>query len=107
MTIEHEEAPAGLQALRDDARPAFQVRQPRQRADRREHDVELPLQARRGVVHVAADEIGGQRQFRGQFACLGDGGFHEIHAGDDGAVPRPRQRVEAEVALQVQQRLAA
>ena len=32
--------------------------------------------------------------------------MREIDAGDDGAKPRPRERVRAHVALQVQQRLA-
>jgi hypothetical protein len=102
-----EKTPAGLEATRHDKRPALEVGKPPQHTDRREYDVELALEARRRVVHVAADEFSGRCHFRGELARLGHGRRHEIHAGDGGAVACPRQRVEAEMALQMQQRLSA
>ena len=93
----------------DDARPALEVGQPLDGAPAHEDDVEEPVaEVRVGVVEVGADELGaaGQADFVGQAPRQRDRLVAEVEADDLGAEARPAERVEAEVALQVQQRRA-
>ena len=84
--------------------PTLDARQPAQRAQAHVGDVErLPAQGIRRVLHVGAHErrsIAEACLLR-QFAGLADCRRREVDAGDGRAGARPRQRVEPEMALQV------
>ena len=65
-----------------------------------------PSSTRRQLVEVGLDEGRRQAALGRQAARQGDRPAREVDAGDGRPQARPRQRVEAEVALQVQQALA-
>ena len=91
------------------AGPALEVGQPLDGAPAHEDHVEQAVaEVRVGVVEVGADELGaaGQADFVGQAPRQRDRLVAEVQTDDLGAEARPAQRVEAEVALQVQQRRA-
>src|SRR6185312_2857209 len=91
-----------------DAGPAPNIGQPAERTDGGVNDVELLVQHLLRVVDVRLYETGvGDADLFSERACLFDGRFGEVEAGDGGAKARPVERVHAEVALEVKQRLAA
>jgi hypothetical protein len=101
------EGAARLDEVRRHARPLAHVRQPADDAVRREDDVELAVEVPRQVVDVGADEARVDAQLGRQRFRLLDRRLGEVDAGDDGAlVARPAEGVDAEVALEVQERLA-
>ena len=100
------EPAAGLDEPGDDPCPAADVGQPAEDAARRVDDVELVPETDRQLVHVRLDEARVEPEVRRQLARERDRGRREVDAGDLRAEPRPRQRVEPEMALQVEQRLA-
>jgi hypothetical protein len=109
MPLVDVEDPAGTHEPRDRPRPRAEIGQPPERPSPRVHDVEGLAGERPGqVVDVGDDEpcaIGEPRLDR-ELARERDRGFAEIDARDlGGAEARPRQRVEPEVALQMQERL--
>ena len=102
------EGAAGLQEVVDDLGPALEVAEPDERAPGGEDDVEGAGQLVRQARDVALHEGGapGEADLGGERARRPDALAGEVDAGDDGAAARPAERVEAEVALQVQQRRA-
>jgi hypothetical protein len=80
---------------------------PAEHAVRGEHDVELALEVRGKVVDVAPDEPGRDPGFGRQRPGRLDGRLGEVHAGHDRAPASPGEAVQAEVTLQVEQRLVA
>ena len=106
VDLGHVEGAAGPQVPGDDAGPALEVGQPLDGAPAHEDDVEAAAaEVGVGVVEVGADELGaaGQADLVGQAPRQRDGLVAEVEADDLGAEARPAERVEAEVALQVQQ----
>ncbi len=61
----------------------------------------------RKLIDVGLYEPGRDGQLFGQTAGGGDGLGGEVHPRDDGAPPGPGHRVQAEMALQVQEALAS
>jgi hypothetical protein len=100
--------PAGRHQRRGGLGPAPDVGQPAQRADAGVHDVVRRVRDRvRRVVHVRRDErrpVRAEAEVPGQSPGQVDRGFGEVEPDDTGgAVPGPGQRVESDVALEVQQ----
>jgi hypothetical protein len=91
----------------DDPGPAIQVRQPVECAEARVDDVEaLPAERLDGVVDVGGDEAGIEIRLLRKRVRRVDRGLREVEADYRGAAPRPREAVEPEVALQVDEPLA-
>jgi hypothetical protein len=91
----------------DHRRPSRQVGEPVERAETRVDDVEpLALEGVGGGIDVGGDkpavEVGVRREGVGGF----DPGGGEVEADDRRAAARPGERVEAEVALEVDKALA-
>ncbi|HET6519841.1 MAG TPA: hypothetical protein VFG47_08470 [Geminicoccaceae bacterium] len=106
--VHHVEQAARRQVPRDGLAPAPEVAEPADRAVRGEDEVE-PL-AERQLQHVAPHEPGavGEPDALGQPPRLRQRGPGEIDAHDQGgALPREAQRVEPEVALEVEEPFAA
>ena len=60
-----------------------------------------------GVGHIGVDEAGLDRQLPREAPGVSDRSLREVDPGHPGAAARPRQGVEPEVALQVEERLPA
>src|SRR6266513_4569254 len=90
--------------MRDNLRPALDVRQPAKHPARRIDDVKRSGELRGQVVKVGTHEGGRQRKFGGKCTRPLDRRGREIGPGHLRAEPRPRQRVEAEVALEMKDR---
>ncbi len=65
-----------------------------------------PPSAAGGLVDVSGDEACVELQLRGEAVRGLDSGSGEVDADDRGTATRPRQRIEAEMALQMHQALA-
>jgi hypothetical protein len=74
--------------------------------ERGEHDVEVSLQVVRELDHVGDHEAGVEAGLGGQETGLLDAPLREVDPGDPGPAPGPGERVQPEVALQVEQVLA-
>ena len=110
MPFVDEEDPAGTHEPCDRARPRAEIGEPPERPSARVDDVEGLFGDRPGqIVDVGNDEpraIGKARLDR-ELTSERDRRVAEVHAGHmGGAEARPRQRVEPEVALHMQERLA-
>jgi hypothetical protein len=101
------EPAAGPDEVCGDARPAPDVRQPAEHALRGEDDIELALERRRQVVQVGLHERGRDADVGGERPGSLDGLGGEVGPGHRCAEPRQRERVEPEMALQVEERLSA
>jgi hypothetical protein len=86
--------------------PAGQVGQPVERPEGGEHHVEVAFQVGRELGHVGDHEAGVEAGLGGQEPGLLDRPLGEVDPGDPGPPPGPRERVQPEVALQVEQVLA-
>ncbi len=107
MRLDDVEDAARGQVARDDLGPALEIREPAEHAVGGEDHVEATGEGRRQVVEIALDEGRRHAHPRREGARRGDGLLREVHPGHGGAVPSPADGVHAEVALQVEQRLAA
>ena len=105
MVLEDVERPTRLDERAGGRRPPVDVGQPAQRPDPRVDDVVgAPRQGRDRVVHVGADELGVDALGVGERARAASTADSEKSSPVTArAAPRPRQGVEAEVALEVQQ----
>jgi hypothetical protein len=93
--------------LGHDPRPQGDVGQPSEGAQPRVDDVEgASFHQVDGVVHVAEHELGRQARPPRHVGSLVHGRLREVDARHARSSPRPRQCVEAEVALRVNERLA-
>ncbi len=97
---------AGLQEMRNNLSPAPQIAQPGQHAVGAEDDLKLAAQYLWKVINIRADKGRRNVQLRAERQSQINGAIREIDAGDGGAFARPGERIEAKVALQVQQRAA-
>src|SRR5215208_2223088 len=99
---------AGLEEIRDHRCPPSDIREPEDRASARIHDV-VSVATRRvhGIVDVRVHERGFQPHIRGQPAGRLYGWGREVQARNAGAAAGPAQGFDPEVALEVQQVLAA
>jgi hypothetical protein len=98
--------PPGAHEVGHHLGPAGNVGQPVEHPEGGEDHVEVALQPVREVDHVGDDEAGRQAGLGGQEPRLRDGPLREVGPGDPGGPPGPRERVQPEVALQVEQVLA-
>src|SRR5689334_236652 len=106
MDLADVEAAAGLHEPSHYACPAADVGQPAEHATRRVHDVELVAEPDRELVDVRFDEPRvGEADVGGELSGDTDRCGREVDTGDRGAEPRPGQRVQPEMALQVEQAL--
>ena len=104
VTLTEEQPSARPQQIGDDPRPTLDVRQPDQRADPGEHEVEaVPAEHVRSVVELADDE--GRTRAGGASSEVRGGGDRtrrEVVSGDGGGAESvERHGVGADVALQV------
>ncbi len=107
MGFGHEEDPVRCDVPRDHVRPGPDVGQPVERSPRGIDDVEHAVEVGRQRVQVRQDEAGlGVAELVGEPCGELDRRGRDVGAGNDRAEPRPRQGVDPEVALQVEQRLA-
>ena len=105
VDLRDEEPPARGEEMGDDPRPAADVGQPAEHATRGVDDVERPVEDVGQVVQVGAHEARvREAELVGERPRQLDGGRREVRAGDARPEPRPRQRVDPEMALQVEQR---
>ncbi len=105
VELDEVQAPAGREQRRHDVRPAVDVLEPVQRADAGVDDVEpAPAERLVGAHDVAHHPVRLEARARGQLGRRLHRGRGEVQSGDLRAQARPRQRVEAEVALQVHER---
>ena len=70
-----------------------------------ENDIKLTSQDAGQVINIGLVKLGRNSQFFAERPGQGDGILREINARDDGSATRPGQRIQAEVALQVQKGL--
>ena len=106
MDIQQIEQPAGLQVARDQLGPGDEVGKPVEDPHGRIDDVEFVIENLREVVNVGPDEPGIEAKLAVQLPRQANGFVGEVDSGGPRAEPRPGHGVEAEVALQVQERLA-
>lgn len=98
------EAPARPQQVVHHVGPRRQVGQPVECTEARVDHVERPAaEGSRRVVDVGLDEVGLDADALRDAASRGHRLAGEVEARDPGATTGPRQRVQAEVALQVDQ----
>jgi hypothetical protein len=101
------EKPATDEERGDHGRPPPQVREPVERAEAGVDDVEpLAVEGIRGGVDVGGDKPGVEAGLRSERVGGFDAGSGEVEADDRRAAARPGERVEAEVALEVDEALA-
>src|SRR5215208_6427834 len=100
------EGPTWPQEVGDHPGPTVEVRQPSDDPARGIDDIEISLQAVGQGEDVAMDEAGRQTQLRRQPPRVGDGPLREVGTGHPRPEPGPGERVQAEVALEVEQVLA-
>ena len=108
MGLGDEERAAGREEVGHDRRPAADVGQPAQHAPRRVDDVEVAVEVGRAGRRGSSRRTG-RRGSRGPSASRRgqlDRGRREVGARDPRPEARPREGVDPEVALQVEQRLA-
>jgi hypothetical protein len=86
--------------------PAGDVGQPVERPEGGEHHVEVALQLRGQLDHVGDHEGGVQAGLGRQAPGLLDAALGDVDPGGPGTPPDPGERVQPEVALQVEQVLA-
>ena len=107
MRLGDEEDPARRDEMRHDPGPRPDVGQPAEDAARRVDDVEVALERRRQVVQVRFDEAClREAELDRQRARQLDRRRRDVGAGHPRAQTCPRQRVDPEMALQVEERLA-
>ncbi len=106
MELGHVEKAARLHEPRRHFGPAPHVRQPGDCAVGGEYDVEQTFEVRGQVVEVGDHEAGLDAHLRGEAAGGFDGRLGEVDARHGRAPAGPGERIETEVALEVQQRLA-
>ena len=101
--LNHNNFPAGGEGGGGGGEPRTEVGDPAQRAVRREHHVEATREIRRQLLRIGDDECRVEAGlFREALRPL-DGDRREVEPGHPRAAPGPRQRVQTEVALDVQQ----
>ena len=99
--------PPGARKCATTRGPRADIRQPAKDAARGVDDVEGPVEVGRQVVQVRLDEPRlREAQVRRQRRRQLDGRRRQVRAGDASAESRERQRVDPEVALQVEEGLA-
>ena len=107
MDLRDVEQSPGLDEACHDPRPAADVGQPAKDPARRVDDVELVPEPHGQLIDVRLDETRiGDAKVGGELAGEPDRRRGEVDSRDACAQPSPRQRVEAEVALEVEQALA-
>ena len=107
MELDEVEASVRREQRADHVRPALDVGQPVERAEAGVDDVEAtPAERARRVVDVGVDEVGLETGAACDVACRLDRGRREVQPRDPCALTGPGERVQAEMALQVQERRA-
>ncbi len=102
MALTQEQPAAGGEQGGDDTGPPADVRQPAERPDPGEDQVERPvLEHVGGAVEVRLHVVDLGAGVAGQGSRLCEGGRGEVQPGHPGAEPVQGQRVRADVALQV------
>src|SRR3990172_3600540 len=107
MPIDDIKEPTSPDKAGDDARPFSNVGKPNEGSVRTEDDVKGLRKHFSYSVHVRFDEASGDPQLCGEPLRGPDRFAREVDAGHDRAFSCPPQRVEAEVALQMEHRLAS